>query len=209
MFITGGRAGQVMYFAMLLVLSFQLHKSIFKAILVYIAVFLVIFSISYSTSEIFKTRVDLATLEIIDYKNNKTSSTGLRITTAIHSWDIIKNNPLIGVGTGDYRKEIIAASKKNNDPDMARSSMSYNPHNMYVLILVQFGLLGLISLLYIFYNQIKIAINSNDDFIRKAGVTLPILYLLIMLSDSYLMVHTTGLLFVFLSSFIYKNYRAN
>ena len=77
---------------------------------------------------------------------------------------------------------------------------------MYVLILVQFGLLGLVAMLYMFYSQIKIATNSNEDFVRKIGIALPLLYLLIMLSDSYLMVHMTGLLFIFISSFVYKDY---
>ena len=36
----------------------------------------------------------------------------------------------------------------------------HNPHNMYVLILVQFGFLGLLALLYMFYTQIKIATKS-------------------------------------------------
>jgi O-antigen ligase len=80
---------------------------------------------------------------------------------------------------------------------------------MYVLILVQFGLLGLAAMLYLFYAQIKIAINSNEEFVKKIGIALPLLYLLIMLSDSYLMVHMTGLLFIFISSFVYKDYEAD
>ena len=100
---------------------------------------------------------------------------------------------------------IIKASIKN-EFGLENTLMIHNPHNMYVLILAQFGLLGLLALLYMFYTQIKIATKSNEEFVRKIGVALPLLYLLIMLSDSYLMVHMTGLLFIFLSSFIYKDY---
>jgi O-antigen ligase len=146
--------------------------------------------------------------ELSNYKNHTHSSTGLRISAAINSWTIIKENPVIGVGTGDYKNEFIKASIKNKLA-LEDRLVIYNPHNMYVLILVQFGLLGLLALLYMFYAQITIAKNSNEEFVRKIGVALPLLYLLIMLSDSYLMVHMTGLLFIFISSFVYKDYEAD
>ena len=209
MFITGGRAGQVMYFAMLVVLIFQYFpKNAFKASLISLLVLVITSSTFYLNSKIFSDRVDLAVTELSDYKNHTHSSTGLRISSAINSWSIIKENPIIGVGTGDYKNEFIKASIKNN-LKLENTLVIHNPHNMYVLILVQFGLLGLVAMLYIFYSQIKIATNSNEDLVRKIGVALPLLYLLIMLSDSYLMVHMTGLLFIFISSFVYKDYEAD
>ena len=208
-FITGGRAGQVMYFAMLVVLVFQYFpKNIFKAFLISSIIVAVTSSTFYINSKIFSDRVDIAVKELSDYKNHTHSSTGFRISAAINSWTIIKENPVIGVGTGDYKNEFIKASIKN-EFGLENTLMIYNPHNMYVLILVQFGFVGLMAMLYMFYAQIRIAVNSNEDLFRKIGVALPLLYLLIMLSDSYLMVHMTGLLFIFISSFIYKDYEAD
>jgi len=209
MFITGGRAGQVMYFAMLVVLTFQYFpKNAFKASLISLLILVITSSTFYLNSKIFSDRVDAAVKELSDYKNHTHSSTGMRISSAINSWSIIKENPIIGVGTGDYKNEFIKASIQNK-LKLEDKLVIHNPHNMYVLILVQFGLLGLVAMLYIFYSQIKIATNSNEDFVRKIGIALPLLYLLIMLSDSYLMVHMTGLLFMFISSFVYKDYEAD
>jgi len=209
MFITGGRAGQVMYFAMLVILIFQYFpKNAFKASLVSLFVLVITSSTFYLNSKIFSDRVDSAVTELSDYKNHTYSSTGMRISSAINSWSIIKEHPVIGVGTGDYKNEFIKASIKNN-LKLEDKLVIHNPHNMYVLILVQFGLLGLAAMLYLFYAQIKIAINSNEEFVKKIGIALPLLYLLIMLSDSYLMVHMTGLLFIFISSFVYKDYEAD
>ena len=209
MFITGGKAGQVMYFAMLVILIFQYFpKNAFKASLVSLFVLVITSSTFYLNSKIFSDRVDLAVTELSDYKNHTHSSTGMRISSAINSWSIIKEHPVIGVGTGDYKNEFIKASIKNN-LKLEDKLVIHNPHNMYVLILVQFGLLGLAAMLYLFYAQIKIAINSNEEFVKKIGIALPLLYLLIMLSDSYLMVHMTGLLFIFISSFVYKDYEAD
>ncbi|WPE16250.1 O-antigen ligase family protein [Candidatus Thioglobus autotrophicus] len=209
MFITGGRAGQVMYFAMLVILIFQYFpKNAFKAFLISSIVVMATYSTFYVNSKIFSDRVDVAMTELSNYKNHMHSSTGMRISSAINSWSIIKENPIIGVGTGDYKNEFIKASIKNN-LKLEDKLVIHNPHNMYVLILVQFGLLGLVAMLYMFYTQIKIAINSNEKFVKKIGVALPLLYLLIMLSDSYLMVHMTGLLFIFISSFVYKDYESD
>jgi len=209
MFITGGRAGQVMYFAMLVVLIFQYFpKNAFKASLISLLVLVITSSTFYLNSKIFSDRVDSAVTELSDYKNHTHSSTGLRISSAINSWSIIKENPVIGVGTGDYKNEFIKASIKNN-LKLENTLVIHNPHNMYVLILVQFGFVGLLTMLYMFYAQIKIARHSNEKFVRKIGVALPLLYLLIMLSDSYLMAHMTGLLFIFISSFVYKDYEAD
>ena len=209
MFITGGRAGQVMYFAMLVVLIFQYFpKNAFKASSASLFVLVITSSTFYLNSKIFSDRVDSAVTELSDYKNHTHSSTGMRISSAINSWSIIKEHPVIGVGTGDYKNEFIKASIKNN-LKLEDKLVIHNPHNMYVLILVQFGLLGLAAMLYLFYAQIKIAINSNEEFVKKIGIALPLLYLLIMLSDSYLMVHMTGLLFIFISSFVYKDYEAD
>ena len=209
MFITGGRAGQVMYFAMLVVLIFQYFpKNAFKASSASLFVLVITSSTFYLNSKIFSDRVDSAVTELSDYKNHTYSSTGMRISSAINSWSIIKEHPVIGVGTGDYKNEFIKASIKNN-LKLEDKLVIHNPHNMYVLILVQFGFIGLLALLYMFYAQIKIARHSNEEFVRKIGIALPLLYLLIMLSDSYLMVHMTGLLFAFISSFVYKDYEAD
>ena len=81
-----------------------------------------------------------------------------------------------------------------------------NPHNMYILVTAQLGLLGLISLLSIFYFQFKISFNSNNILTKDFGFALPAIFLVIILSDSYLLGHFTTLIFIFFSAFLYKEY---
>jgi O-antigen ligase len=206
MFITGGRAGQVMFFAMLSILVFQYFKSQkLKAILVTLILISSIFFIAYQTSGLFHERVDLVIDNIANYSLNKNTSVGERITFAINSWEIIKQNPFVGVGTGDFPFQYA----KVNQINTAELLSSTNPHNMYTLVVVQLGLLGLVSLLSIFYMQIKLSFHQSNRFFRDVGVTLPLLFLVIMLSDSYLLGHYTTLLFVFFSSFLYKQFEEN
>jgi O-antigen ligase len=90
-----------------------------------------------------------------------------------------------------------------NTPDVG---LTIHPHNMYILTTVQLGLLGLASLLLIFYQQLKFALSSKVGIVKDLGVILPMLFLVIMWSDSYLLGHYTTILFVFFSSFLYKDF---
>jgi O-antigen ligase len=206
MFITGGRAGQVMFFAMISILILQYFNSQkFKAILVISIIIPSIFITAYQASSIFQLRVDQGFKTVMNYSGNWESSLGNRIGWTINSWSIILDNPIIGVGTGDFPTEYKKASDKIHHIPIS-SWNTTNPHNMYILILVQLGLLGLVSFLAIFYYQIKWSFQSNNKYIRDIGITLPLLFLLIMWSDSYLLGHFTTLVYVFFSSFLYKDF---
>ena len=206
MFITGGRAGQVAFFVMLSIIIFQFFdKQRIKSI---IAIFIVIpglFFSAYQLSDLFQTRVDTAITEAINYNNTSGHSIGLRINFTKNSFKLIKKNPILGVGTGDFPIEYQKINKINS-PNLSNTT---NPHNMYILILTQIGIIGLLSMLSIFYYQIKLSFNSPNKFIRDVGFTLPIMFLVLMFSDSYLLGHYTTLLYVFFSAFLYKDFEKN
>jgi O-antigen ligase len=207
MFITGGRAGQVVFFVMLSILIFQiLEKQRIKSFIAILIVIPAIFLTAYQVSDLFRERVNLVVIEIVDNGYNKYySSVGLRINYAVNSWQVIKENPIIGIGTGDFPSEYSKINQINspNIPDTT------NPHNMYTLVLMQLGFLGLFSMLSIFYYQVKLSFNSSNKLIRDTGLTLPLLFLVMMLSDSYLLGHYTTLMYVFFSSFLYKDFEKN
>ena len=205
MFITGGRAGQVAFFVMLSILIFQIfEKHRIKSLLVILIIIPSIFITSYQFSDLFKSRVDPVITEALsNTMNPKTiGSVGLRINFAKNSLEVIKQNPIIGIGTGDFPSEY----KKINQINTPKLRSTSNPHNMYTLITMQLGLIGLVSMLSIFYYQIKLSFYASNRFIRDVGITLPLVFLVIMWGDSYLLGHFTTLVFVFFSSFLYKDF---
>ena len=224
MFITGGRAGQVMFFAAIAILVFQFfNKEKIKSLLVIIILIPGIFFTAYQASDLFKVRVNSAIGDVVNYelglavvkeRTNKelvhdfskyvNSPVGERITYSLYSWKIFKLNPIIGVGTGDFPKEYKKISKLY--PDTKEMPNTTHPHNMYNLVLTQLGIIGLISFLSIFYYQIKIASASSGRFRSHVGFALPLLFLVIMLADSYLLGHYTTLMYIFFSSFLYKDF---
>ena len=154
-------------------------------------------------------KLQLTSEEIATYADKNYSSVGLRINFAVNSWQVIKKNPLIGVGTGDFPNEYKKINEINSPKLVDGVADASNPHNMYTLVLMQLGFLGLLSMLSIFYYQIKISFNSSNKLIRDLGVTLPLLFLVLMFSDSYLLGHYTTLMYVFFSSFLYKDFEKN
>lgn len=203
MFITGGRSGQVGYFVVMVILAIQyFKKDIFKIFLTLAILMPSIFYIAYSTNAQFKQRFNAAIENAKNYKKNPNTSVGLRLTFLFNSIDIIKENPIIGVGTGDFPQEY----KKMNTKNTPKACTITQPHDMYILVLVQTGIVGLITLLAIFYMQI------NSSFIKteyyQIRLALPLLFLVIMLGESYLLIHQTTLLFAYFSSFLYKDYES-
>ena len=202
MFITGGRAGQVMFFFAIVIVMFQYFRnSQIKAILTSAIVIILISYTAFNLSPTFQARVNSAFDNVINFDEKRNTSVGQRITFVMNSYELFKKEPFLGVGTGDFPGEY----QKINRLNTPRVRTTTQPHNMYMLVLSQLGLLGLTSFLLIFYFQIKIALSSRVLYIKHLGVAMPLLFLIIMWSDSYLLGHFTGNLFILFSSFVYSS----
>ena len=202
MFITAGRAGQIMFFASLGVLIFQYFKnSQVKATLVSVILISLIILGGYNYSSLFKNRVNQVSYDLMVFTTNPNTSVGHRIIFTQNTLDIIKSAPFIGVGTGDFSIEY----NKVNLVNSPAVKSTVQPHNQYLYVQAQLGLLGLVSFFWIFYVQFRIAIVSGNTFVHNVGIALPFLFLVIMLSDTYLLGHFTSNLFILFSSFIYSN----
>ena len=202
MFITAGRAGQVMFFASLGILTFQFFRdSQIKATIISLVVIFVIASAGYNYSPLFKNRIQQVSYDLALFTTNPNTSLGHRLVFAKNTIEMIKTAPFIGVGTGDFPAEYTKINLINSPA--VKSTVQ--PHNMYLYIQAQLGLLGLVSFLWVFYVQFKMAITSKNQFVYHAGVALPFLFMIIMLSDTYLLGHFTSNLFILFSSFIYSN----
>lgn len=205
MFITGGRAGQVGYLIILTILLFQFfNTNFFKTFFITVVLLSGILFTAYLSSQVFHDRINLIVSDIKEFKTNKNTSVGLRINYAINTLEIIRENPLIGVGTGDFKNSYIEVNMKNTPSALVAD----HPHNMYLLEMAQFGILGLISLLFILYSQIKFSFTQKDRLRQNVGLALPLLFSIIMLSDCYLLGHYTTMLFVYFSSFLYRPWNA-
>lgn len=125
-------------------------------------------------------------------------SYGIRALFVQDSISLIKENPYIGVGTGDFKSEIIRISKGNRPTS--------HPHNMYLLIIAQLGFIGFMAISYYFYNYFRfIKIASEEP--RKFATPLLIFFVLINLFDTHMLGHYGAMMMIYFTSFIFKEYK--
>ncbi|MGH8744046.1 MAG: O-antigen ligase family protein, partial [Burkholderiales bacterium] len=153
LFMVQGRTG---YFILALLLLYFFYDTFnWKGLALAAMLGTLLFAGAYLGSNTFHSRITKAASEFSQWHPDKTaaadSSIGLRMEWYKNSLKIIGDHPVLGVGTGGFSK---AYAEKIKGSDMLESR---NPHNEYLLIAVQVGLVGLALLLYLFYRQWRLA----------------------------------------------------
>jgi O-antigen ligase len=124
------------------------------------------------------------------------TSTGWRLEFYGNTLAIIAEHPLIGVGAGGFASAY--AEKVKGTGRVATT----NPHNEFLLITAQLGLVGLAALLWLFWRQWRLAAvdtSLESELARGLVVTMVIGCLL----NSLLLDHTEGLLYAWLTGVLY------
>jgi len=196
-----GRTGQVAFFVLLGVILFQsFYKRSKKKLILGLVLIPLLFVVIFNFNSTFRNRINTAITEIQNADTKQITSMGCRMWFYQNTFKLLKTHWLVGTGTGDFPIEY----KKINDACSPNMPATDNPHNHYLLITSQFGIIGLFILLSIFVTQLTMAFRKKDRLtpLRQA---FPVFFMVIMLSESYLQVHGTGLLFSLFSSFLYKD----
>lgn len=130
-------------------------------------------------------------------QSDKHSSIGQRLNFYLNTLHVVKHNPVFGVGTGGFQA---AFAQQTQGTGALQTS---NPHNEYLMITVQTGLIGLAFLLYLFYTQWRYAPFLNTPFKQDAARGLVLAYLANCAFNSALMDHSDGLFFAFMTSVLF------
>jgi O-antigen ligase len=142
LFINLGRSGYVVFFSLLLLLSWQRFSWKGFSLALLLSVFLLGGTLFFSAN--FHNRFFTVHKEIQQYdKGKEDTSTGLRLSFYKNSLQLFAKHPWIGTGTGSFAKVYASVAKENE-------WLTKNPHNEYLNIGVQFGLLGITVLLFLF-----------------------------------------------------------
>ncbi|NPA66269.1 MAG: O-antigen ligase family protein [Epsilonproteobacteria bacterium] len=146
-FVTGGRTGYLTFIALLLILAFSYLKKYFFQLLIAIPL---LFTIAYNTSPIFKEKViqtEKSFSSLFDHKPDINTSIGQRAAIYYYGFDVFKNNPLLGVGSGDSMDEI----KKLVPKEFIGIHAMPHEHNQFLSTLISLGIVGLLIFLNVYY----------------------------------------------------------
>lgn len=142
-FVTPGRSGYLVLFVLTCVTSFVLFQGrlrILKTVVVVISLLALLF-----VSPIATQRMEMAFNDIQSYEHSENeSSLGLRMVMWTNTFHMIKDRPFLGYGLGGmkdaYRKQVAGVGGW-------KGWVVDDPHNQYLKIMVEHGVLGLLAFL--------------------------------------------------------------
>jgi O-antigen ligase len=155
----------------------------------------------YAASDSFRGRLGLIVAEVAEWRGGRVredASASTRLELAAVGAAIVRDHPLLGVGTGGYPR---AHAERSSFP-------SRNPHSEFLLIAVQTGLAGLAALAWLFFLQWRLAarLPELEGSLARALVLMMVLGCAV---NSMLIDHTEGLLYAWLTGVLYGGLRAN
>lgn len=194
---SGGRAGQLAFLVLLVILAFQrLAKRPVAAALVSIALVGGIAAIGYTGNDYLRARVDETIRETSQSEKNIATSTGQRFTFYANTLRLFAEHPLFGVGAGDFEQEYAQINKRHS-PDWMTTN---NPHNQYLFVLTTTGVLGGAILLLAYFPPILW--RRRQDALAQLRVGLAVFIGFISLFEDYLWRSNTSLLFVLFAALL-------
>jgi O-antigen ligase len=153
---------------------------------------------TFHWSAAFHARTSAAIEEATHWQEGKgdPSSIGARLDFYNNTLKIIREHPLIGVGTGGFA---IAYSEKIKNTEMVESN---NPHNQYLLFTAQYGILGLAALLsfYVLYWRLAGKLAPPWQEIARAVL---LVYAVGNLFNSFMLDYSERMLFAWLSGILF------
>lgn len=206
LFLSVGRTGQLAFIFAIIVMFFLYYKLHIKTIIYSFLSLLIIFTIAFNSSDMFEKRVNLAKTDIekiID--GDLYSSWGIRVAYWMVSYEILKDTPLFGVGVGDYKEAIVQTLQKekfDNLPQEMKNFMEeYHVHNQFLMVIIQTGLIGIIIIILLFYNLLKISLYAKNEH-RNVFVLFWVIYLISCMADPLWYKQFTLVLWVFIVGLI-------
>lgn len=198
-FMVQGRIGYLLL--ALLLIYFCFCRLRWRGLIVAAVLGSTLFSVAYTFSPGFHQRINLAMEEYVAWNPahavNTYSSTGERLEFYKHSLEIIAEHPLLGAGTGSFPK--VYADRAT----AAGIKPTHNPHNEYLLIAVQLGLVGVGFLLYLFYRQWQLAAALATVQETQMARALVLIITTGCLFNSLLLDHVEGLFYAWMSALLF------
>jgi O-antigen ligase len=130
------------------------------------------------------------------------SSTGDRLDFYRAGLAIVREHPLIGVGTGGFPR---AYARQVEGTGL---SPSRNPHNEFLHIAVQLGVIGLAALLWLFVVQWRLAAQLASATETHLARALVLAVVTGCMFNSLLLDHTEGLLYAWLTGVLYAGVKS-
>jgi O-antigen ligase len=199
-FIDTSRTGYLVSIALIILLALQKFK--WKGLIAITIGIPIFISSLFMFSNTFHNSVKTAVQESINFVHKTViyTSIGDRLDFASNSIHLIKKSPIVGTGTGSFKKEY--ADIAPLPPAFAAKGLN-DPHNEYFMTTVQLGLVGLFFLLLMFAVEWKMSF-VLPFFEQYLAQGLVVSIVCASFCDSMLYYSAPGYLFVYFSALLFS-----
>lgn len=200
--ISIGRTGQLALLVAMLVAIIIHYRLSIKSLLIFSLLSVVLFLGSYSSIGLFQKRIDMGISDVREFqKGNFDTSWGLRAAFWIVTYDILRENPLVGAGIGDYRIASAGALKTHahgfSSETIAWCSDTHF-HNQYLMILAQTGLVGFALMIWMFIEFFRLKIGEPE--LKEFSILGLSVFTVSCIAEPLWIVQFPIILFVFITS---------
>ncbi len=192
LFINEGRMGYIAYFLLMAVLVLQIcswRLAIAGCLIICATFFLV-----YNQSSYMKNRLSLAVTEVKSYQqNDRDTPVGYRLQFYKFAYQLFNRHPLLGNGTAGF-----TYSFRTEKPVSSWLHTLLEPHNQYLFVATEFGIVGVVALLLFFFTLLKASWQLGS--MRPIAFAMLVCFLLGNLTDSLLLYSGSGYFFILFMS---------
>lgn len=193
-FINDGRTGWVAYLVLLIVFAIQFTG--WKGLLIGCVIALMMVVSFYHLSPTFKNMIGQSILEVEQYKTGYVeTSLGYRLSFDSLGWRLVTERPVLGYGTGSFATAYQLAG------GVPGWQILRTPHNEYLMVLVEFGLVGLISLLLLFGIQLWLSKPLGEMRFFAQGLVL--VFMVSSCYNAFLYLSVSGHFYVLFTALFY------
>jgi O-antigen ligase len=201
LFINGGRTGQLALIFGAFAYTFIYFKK--KIFIFYTFVLLAfIFVGAYQLSPNFHNRVHQAVNDIEKIqKGNLKSSWGSRIAMKQVAWQIIKDQPVLGVGIGDSMDVFREYLDHKQFHNLNFIKVAHHLHDQFIQIMVDTGIIGLFIFLLFLFSLLATVFHMQNPLLQASLFSIVTIFLFAFFTDVPLK-NLTGGLFAFVIGYL-------
>ncbi len=119
-----------------------------------------------------------------------------RFTSWYYNWMLIQEHPIWGVGTGDYKDEMLAIYEKHE------LTVAVNMHNQLLFVWLCTGIFGAIAFVFMKVYWIWAILKKADWWLGTFAISFLVFFCLIMLADTPLITQIGSMVFALFSCMI-------
>lgn len=195
LFINTGRTGRVVYVLLMLLLMVQSLS--WRRVLLALVMSSTLLSVSYYQNPALQSVIDQRVAKVLTYHQEvKNDPIGWRIQFHAYAKKLFLKHPWFGNGTASYnyffRKEDPVPSWHYGR--VSTKQKLFEPHSQYWLVADEFGLLGILALLFFFGSLLVASLQLKS--MRMLAIASILAFMIGSLSDSILFYSGTGYFFL-------------